>query len=210
MNILIYGMPRTRTSMLLSRMDVEGVDTYYEPFHPERYAPAKGVVPAKPRVQPGENAGSFLKRLPDNGNHKAVKVLTGHPNNHEMVWVFKWADLILVTERPLSSIICSFALALDSNTWIKEEKNPEQCIAVHKEVADDTIKRYRNHLQNLNQLQLRGFEYHTVDYEDNAELAVDLPFKLKEATTTPVSHLSPEDRITNLEEVMTWVKEAGF
>ena len=202
MNIFVYGLPRTRSSVTISRMKSPDVDVYFEPFVGNQH-------PSLPGPLYGEKVGSYLGRLPTDNEHIAIKTITNHHFNPvKAIPVFmEWADLRIVTERPLVEIIVSNSLAERSKCWLTPEPDPESLIAVKRQEVFRVMAFHDQHREILREMGARGLSYHTLHYDKPQELDEIYPFSLVEPDVHRPSHIRPMDRLTNLEEVGEFMDE---
>ena len=206
MRVLIIGMPRTRTTALLSMLGEGGFFPVYEPFHPsdavhEQYNP--GLL----RYRKGKRRIAYLNRFAEENKDIAVKTLFPQQEKACAVALAKWADVILVTNRDLLQIICSVAVSLDRGEWHGEDENRDK-VRVSRRTVQRLCRFYKRRESVVSAMRKANPNIHELNFEQavDSDYIKGLGISCGEPKVVKCRDCQPSEMVNNLDQVKHWVQ----
>jgi len=205
MKVLIYAMPRTKSTMLLSGLMTAGAQMLHEPFHFNPIVRNQNSS-CQDQVWNGEEDHiKYLGRVLSNP-FQGIKIHASHQAKKQTMRLFDWADLIIYPQRNLLEIACSFCVAVIRNKWNLEDKNPNKIIAkkewvegiVHWNKLFEDVKKEANH---HNTIEIPWEQ----DFSETKTLLAERGVKIGTPKTQITRQVSPTEMISNLEELKSWL-----
>lgn len=207
--VLIVGMPRTRTTALLSMLESGGYFPVYEPYHPKDSVHAEYNPGIRRKREEEDKVGYLDSLVPENGMI-AVKTLFPQQSTRDLVRLAEWADVILIPKRDLIEIICSAAVSIARGKWHGKDPSRRK-VRVSRRVARRLSRAHRRAPGMIQRIRTVNGNVHelTFDQAVNGDHIRSLGIPCGKPKVVKCRDCSPLRMVRNLDQVRRWVQTGG-